>query len=222
MNELLNRFLPQHYKERYTLEPKSFKDVPGWINDAEGIYPQMVREAKDGYHFVEIGTLLGQSATHMAQLIKDSGKDIKFDSIDLFWTIKHHIQVAKTEPLKTFKLYIDDIEKKWGIARIMEIVQHPLRVLGLLDYVNFITCDEKYAHKLYNDDSLDFVWIDGDHEKDIVYNDLINFWTKIKKGGTIGGDDIEYVKSDVIRFTEEYGLSVEFGYNSFLIKKDLI
>ena len=40
----------------------------------------MVRKARQN-HFVEIGTLLGQSTSYMGQLIKDSGKDIKFDSI---------------------------------------------------------------------------------------------------------------------------------------------
>ena len=49
----------------------------------------MVSKAQDGFHFVEIGVLLAQSTTHMAQLIKDSGKDIKFDSIDIFWPIEH-------------------------------------------------------------------------------------------------------------------------------------
>ena len=52
----------------------------------------MVSKAQDGDHFVEIGTLLGQSTSYMGQLIKDSGKDIKFDSIDLFWPIEHVIR----------------------------------------------------------------------------------------------------------------------------------
>jgi hypothetical protein len=30
----------------------SFKDIPGWINDAEKIYPEMVNKAQDGDHFV--------------------------------------------------------------------------------------------------------------------------------------------------------------------------
>ena len=48
----------------------SYKDIPGWINDAEHIYEEIVNEAKDGDIVAEIGTLLGQSSCRMASLIK--------------------------------------------------------------------------------------------------------------------------------------------------------
>ena len=85
--------LSKYYKEEgYPLNPESYKDVPGWINDADFIYKEMVDMAEDGDHFVEIGTLLGQSATRMAQLIRKSRKKIKFDTIDLFWSVQHIIK----------------------------------------------------------------------------------------------------------------------------------
>ena len=56
---------PKYYKERYTLKPRSYRDVPGWINDAEYVFPEMVSKAQDGFHFVEIGVLLAQSTTHI-------------------------------------------------------------------------------------------------------------------------------------------------------------
>ena len=73
----MSKPIPEHWKEHYNIyDFESYKDVPGWINDAEFIYKEMVDEAKDGDHFVEIGTLLGQSATRMAQLIRKSRKNI--------------------------------------------------------------------------------------------------------------------------------------------------
>ena len=91
----MSKPIPKYWKEKYDIYAfDSYKDVPGWINDAEKVYPEMVSKAQDGDHFVEIGTLLGQS-TYMGQLIKDSGKDIKFDSIDLFWLIEHVIRTTK-------------------------------------------------------------------------------------------------------------------------------
>ena len=73
----MDKPVPKYWKEEYNpYNIESYKDVPGWINDAEFVYPEMVKQAQDGDHFVEIGTLLGQSTTHMAQLIKDSGKDM--------------------------------------------------------------------------------------------------------------------------------------------------
>ena len=146
---------PKHLKSYYDISKagmyfdfNDYRDVPGWINDAELIYPKMVENAQDGFHFVEIGVLFGQSTTH-------------------------------------------------------------------------ITCDERYAHKLYDDNSLDFVWIDGDHDTDIVYNDLINFWPKLKKDGVIGGDDIFYdeVSSDIDKFKKEHKVDVKYSTNGFMITK---
>ena len=103
--------IPKYYKERYYLDIKSYKDVPGWINDAEFIYSDMVDKAQDGFHFVEIGVLLGQSTTRMAELIKASGKKIKFDAIDLFWPIKHVIKnYEDTGHPKSFKTYVEELE----------------------------------------------------------------------------------------------------------------
>ena len=219
----MNKAIPKYWKEKYDIWVfDSYKDVPGWINDAEFIYPQMVEQAQNGDHFVEIGTFLGQSTSYMCQLIKDSGKDIKFDSIDLFWPIEHAVRNYKNSGHpKEFNQYLSDLLKEYDL-RAPDVINHPLRILGVQEYVNLITCDEKYAHRLYDDNSLKFVWIDGDHGKDIVYNDLKNFWPKIKKGGYIGGDDIHYeeVLDDVKKFSKEYDVKVKYDYNSFLITKE--
>jgi len=219
----MSKPIPKYWKEKYDIWVfDSYKDVPGWINDAEFIYPQMVEQAQSGDHFVEIGTFLGQSTSYMCQLIKDSGKDIKFDSIDLFWPIEHAVRNYKNSGHpKEFNQYLSDLLKEYDL-RAPDVINHPLRILGVQEYVNLITCDEKYAHRLYDDNSLKFVWIDGDHGKDIVYNDLKNFWPKIKKGGYIGGDDITYkeVLDDVKKFSKEYDVKVKYDYNSFLITKE--
>ena len=213
---------PKYLKEKYNIfDFNSYKDVPGWVNDAEFIYEEMVNEAQDGDHFVEIGVLLGQSTARMGELIRDSEKDIKFDAIDIFWIIEHAIKNYKlTGHPKEFLHYIDEIKTEWDLD-IINIIRHPLKVLGVVDYVNFITCEEQYAHSIYKDNSLKFVWIDGDHGKDVVYNDLVNFWPKIKNGGTIAGDDIHYeeVLNDVKKFSTEYKVDVKYDYNSFKIRK---
>jgi len=218
----MDKPVPKHWKEEYNpYNIQSYKDVPGWINDAEFVYPEMVKQAQDGDHFVEIGTLLGQSTTHMAQLIKDSGKDIKFDAIDIFWEIEHCVRNHESSGhSKEFYEYLSILLNEFDL-RAPDIVKHPLSVLRVQDLVNLITCDEKYAHRIYDDNTLKFVWIDGDHGTDVVYNDLVNFWPKIKVGGTIGGDDIHYeeVLNDVKKFSTEYKVDVKYDYNSFLITK---
>ncbi len=211
---------PKHFAEAgYPFIARNYKDVPGWINDAEKVYAEAVENANNGDHFVEIGTLLGQSATHMAQEIKNSGKKIKFDSIDLFWTIPDTLTNYKhTMHPHQFWAYYEMIRKS-GIgegntkgANVVDIIKNPLRQLGLEDYVNFITCDEKYAHRLYDDESLKFVWIDGDHQKGAVYTNLVNFWPNIKRGGIIAGDDMMEVRGDIERFIKDYERLQQAGH----------
>ena len=184
----MDKAVPKYWKEKYDVfNFESYKDVPGWVNDAEFIYEEMVNQAEDGDHFVEIGVLLGQSTTRMGELIRDSKKKIRFDAIDIFWIIEHTIRNYKLSGHpKEFFHYIDKLKTEWDLD-IMNMIRHPLKALGVIDYVNFITCEEQYAHRIYDDNSLKFVWIDGDHGADVVYNDLVNFWPKIKIGGTIGG-----------------------------------
>ena len=219
----MDKAVPKYWKEKYDVfDFKSYKDVPGWVNDAEFIYEEMVNQAEDGDHFVEIGVLLGQSTARMGELIRDSKKKIRFDAIDIFWIIEHTIRNYKLSGHpKEFFHYIDELKTEWDLD-IMNMIRHPLKALGVVDYVNFITCEEQYAHSIYKDNSLKFVWIDGDHGADVVYNDLVNFWPKIKVGGTIGGDDIHYeeVLNDVKKFSKKYKVNVKYDYNSFLITKE--
>ena len=218
----MDKPVPKYLKGQYDIYTmKSFKDVPGWINDAEFVYPKMVNKAQDGDHFVEIGTFLGQSTTYMAELIKKSKKKISFDAIDLYWLIPHTINNYKEagHP-KSFYDYYNNIMKEWDMS-IIDVIKHPMRIIVVDKYVNFITCDEKYSYKLYNDNSLKFVWIDGDHGPNVVYNHLVNFWPKLKRGGVIGGDDIEYqdVLNDVKKFTKENNLEITYSHNGFKVIK---
>ena len=211
---------PAHFKTQYPFQIKSYTDVPGWINDAEFIYEDMVNRAEDNAHFVEIVVLFGQSTTRMAELIKKSNKKIKFDARELFWMIPMTIKAYKDcgHPYQ-FVEYYNRFEE--FVISPIDICKHPLRDLQLTDFVNFITCDEIYSHRLYDDDSLDFVWIDGDHGPNVVYNHLKNYWPKMKNNGVIGGDDIHYepVLNDVKKFTKENNLEITYSHNGFKVIK---
>ena len=218
----MDKPVPKYWKEKYDVfDFESYKDVPGWVNDAEFIYEEMVNQAEDGDHFVEIGTLLGQSTARMGELIRDSKKKIRFDAIDIFWEIEHCVRNHESSGHpKEFYEYLSILLTEFDL-RAPDIVKHPLSVLRVQDLVNLITCDEKYAHRLYDDNSLKFVWIDGDHGPNVVYNHLVNFWPKLKKGGVIGGDDIEYqdVLNDVKKFTKENNLEITYSHNGFKVIK---
>jgi hypothetical protein len=46
------------------------------------------------------------------------------------------------------------------------------------------------AAKQFEDESIDYIYIDGNHEYSYVLSDLQTWWPKVKKGGCICGDDV--------------------------------
>ena len=83
------------------------------------------------------------------------------------------------------------------------------------------------------DESLDFVYIDGDHTLKGISIDLINFWDKVKLDGFIGGDDfspsiwqhsLRYEPTLVfpfaVYFAEAVGATIyALPFNQFLLQK---
>jgi predicted O-methyltransferase YrrM len=58
--------------------------------------------------------------------------------------------------------------------------------------IEIILKDSVEASKQFEDKSVDFVYIDGDHSYDAVKEDIIAWLPKIKINGIIGGHDYDY------------------------------
>jgi hypothetical protein len=73
-----------------------------------------------------------------------------------------------------------------------------------------ITSDEAVGH--FDNESMDFVFIDGLHEYQQVKTDIENYWKKVKKGGVLIGHDfamIEAVNKAVNEFSDKVGLEIQ-------------
>ena len=135
-------------------------------------------ERYDNAHFVEVGSWKGRSASYMAVEILNSKKRIKFDCVDTWLGSVEH-----TDPHSPF--FVEELinDKDWlyyqflnNTRPVCDIIK-PVR-LSSLDSVN-----------LYENRSLDFVFIDASHEYDDVKKDILAWYPKIKKGGIIAGHD---------------------------------
>lgn len=79
------------------------------------------------------------------------------------------------------------------------------------------------------DVSVDWVFIDGDHTTDGVYDDLVQSFRVVRPGGYIAGDDMygcklweKQVKAGYKKFLDEYGAKVEVvwdQYDPFILRK---
>jgi len=56
----------------------------------------------------------------------------------------------------------------------------------------------------FEDESVDFVYVDADHRYESVIKDLLAWWPKVKTGSYFGGDDFTKGHPDVIRATRDF------------------
>jgi hypothetical protein len=217
------KFMRLHtIKDKYEIgKIKTYEDVPGWIGCAEDIYKIIIDKLEDGDSIVEIGTFFGQSTIFMASLIKQSGKRIKFDTIDSLWQID--ADVRRGDHPKSFYEY--RFSKELTNIPIDELIKAHYRLCGVEEYINLMIGDSRWLWKWYDEESLKFVYIDGDHNYDIVKLDMNNWWSRVKVGGYMGGDDIDAYPSvlkAMNELIEEKSIDrerVQIFPNSFLIQK---
>lgn len=181
-----------------------------WM-DFQGLYSQMVNESKDGSHFVEVGSWKGRSASYMAVEIINSKKIIKFDCVDTWEGSVEHLDV--NSPHYEQGLYED---RNWLFNQFLQ------NTSGVSNQINPIRMTSVDAAKLYDDESLDFVFIDASHEYDDIINDINSWYPKVKKGGYLCGHDyVEFggVNKAVNELIKDKGLNLSVVKSSWIHKK---
>ena len=150
-----------------------YNSIHGWTDEhIKFLYTKAVNENSDGAHFVEIGSWKGMSAAYMCVEIINSGKKIKFDCVDP-WT-------GTSEAEHGFD---QDYQNK----TLFETFNNNLK--SVQAYYNAVRMPSVDAAKLYEDESLDFVFIDGAHDYDNVKADILAWLPKVKSGKILCGHD---------------------------------
>ena len=151
------------------------QDIPGWCSVEQlELYNLVAKQAYSGSKFVEVGSWRGKSTSAMCVNLanRKNKKDgrIDFYSVDTWLGGPEH---QKDLLVLTDTLYQDFLV---NIEPVRGYVQ-PLRMTSL------------EASKLFEDKSLDFVFLDGDHRYESIHNDIIAWLPKLKPGGMLAGDD---------------------------------
>jgi len=87
----------------------------------------------------------------------------------------------------------------------------------LKEYENIITwvrAKSADAVTIFEDESLDFVYIDGNHITKFALEDMVLYYPKVKKGGLLCGHDYRPQKTDRVadalhKFCKDTGLNFE-------------
>jgi len=149
-----------------------YSNIPGWF-DFDDIYKHMIEISNPGAHFVEVGSWKGKSAAFMCVEIANSGKNIKFDCVDIWTGAGVTGEYDGDKSVQEQTLY-------------EEFVNYMKPVEGL--YTPVKEWSDKAA-ALYQDRSLDFVFIDAGHAYENVSADIRAWLPKVRPGGAIGGHD---------------------------------
>jgi predicted O-methyltransferase YrrM len=155
-----------------------YEGIDGWF-DFGSLYEEVIKHISDDSHIVEVGSYKGRSTAFMAVTIANSGKNIKFDCVDTWLgsPVQQKGGIIECEFAVSDTLYDHFIEN----MKPAEGYYNPIRLSSI------------EAAKLYEDESLYFVFIDADHEYESVLEDIKAWLPKLRKGCVMSGHDIHYL-----------------------------
>ena len=152
-----------------------YEEIYGFAqNDLLALYKKVVDIFPSGSHFVEVGSFLGKSTVFMAVEIINSGKRIKLDCVDHWRGSEEHHDNKKIDVENLYEDFLKNIEPVKGV-------------------INPVKLDSIEASKLYQLNSLDFIFIDASHDEEAVKKDLVYWYPRLKEDGMIAGDDVDNV-----------------------------
>ena len=150
----------------------SYFKIPGWFNYSE-TYDIIVDQISDNGKIVEIGSFLGRSTHYLATSLYNAGKDnVKIYSVDTFEGSSEHMNIDLPKDFK----HIFEKNLDFFIERgMVEVCQGRSDSQEILDK--------------FEDESINYIMVDGAHEYDAVVDDITNWWSKLKETGAMVGDD---------------------------------
>jgi len=150
----------------------------------------------EGYRvFVEVGVFKGNSISYLANKLRH--KEAMVFAVDLW------------EDTPAFK---DNPELMEDVKILSSLYNEQLTKTNTRHLISDIKQDSAEAAHVFQDDSVDFVFLDANHDHDWVKRDILAWLPKVRKGGIIAGHDatrpeVERVLKNV--FPDAVGKDVE-------------
>ena len=175
-----------------------------WISSYYGLITEIINKKKYktmievgigyGYHGKEV---LNNSIIEKIYLVDphqpyDNNDGFQIDIINNY----------KKSPIESFDELHSEIENSYSSIN-----------KNRYEFIRELSTD---AVRNFTTDSIDLIFIDGDHRYQAVLDDLNTWWPIVKQGGILIGDDywMSDVKNAVHKFAENNNLSVKFVINT--------
>jgi len=143
------------------------------IEAREDVFDFVAHQAKDGMNFVEIGSFIGGSICYFGQKLRQLDKHVNLTAVDT-WKFDNistgHLQLVENNDY--YQAFLQNVAK-CGLS------------------VQTVVSDSIAAAEKFDDESIDFLFIDGCHEYPYTENELKVWLPKMKKNSVIAGHDYE-------------------------------
>jgi hypothetical protein len=159
---------------------------------------------------IEVGSWKGKSAVHLADLMSAQHLDVAVVCVDTW---------LGSDPVHTWRFRDDPVwgmgsRFKFGYPTLYEQFLANVCHAGLENVIVPFPNTSHVAAGWFKEVGLlaDYIYVDGCHDEDFVYLDLVDYWPLLKPAGVMIGDDYSAMWSGVIcgvnRFAREYKLTV--------------
>lgn len=163
-----------------------WSDLDGWF-EFQRIYDDALDAVEGHQVFVEVGCWHGRSTAYMAEEIKRRMAPVEFYAVDT-WKGSEENGLAEL------------VRRHHGGDLFPRFLENMSRV-GVYDYVRPLRMTSTEGATRFANGSVDFVFLDADHEYESVRADIAAWRPKLRKGGTLAGHDID--RPGVRRAVEE-------------------
>lgn len=196
---------PEYENRKHNKPNNYWSKIQGWF-DFRGLYSHFAWQAQDGCKFVEVGSWLGASICYLATEFKNRNKNVEIYAVDT-WRGSEE------------KIHKELIERMGGSEELYKNFLKNIKSASVSDLIKPVRMSSVDASKLFEDDSIDIVFIDASHQYKDVLDDIKSWYPKVKKGGIISGHDYvighKVSEAGVIRAVNEYFLGRNLEISRF-------
>ena len=151
---------------------ENFEKIDGHFDLDKGgkVYDEISGKLPDNSNIVELGCYLGRSTYYLIQKLKEKELKFNLDVVDVFE------RNSSTDGSSIYHdKFLDTFKNNMGSD---------------LCYIkNIHKSLTNNAANFYEDNSLDFIYVDASHKEEDVSNDILLWFPKLKSGGIMAGDD---------------------------------
>ena len=148
--------------------------IEGWFSQFDATF---VSDACNKIHnglIVEVGFFAGRCTSIMAPICRKNN------------SVFHTIDNCQGADIK------DPATKAQRKRDMRSVFDKNMKIMGLSEYIIVHQMDGAKAAQLFDEESVDFCFLDASHVAADVQKDIDAWWPTIKKGGFLGGHDYQW------------------------------